>query len=77
MSTFHLLNSEIVDNYVILDNADLFDTKNGVRSYPFQGPLKPLVMSGRGLVNGLLLPVISGKLSTITRGEMFHVFVIL
>ena len=65
-----------LDNYVVLENVDLFNTRNGVHSYSFQGALKPLVVSGRGLVNCLLLPVISGKLST-ARGEISHTFVLL
>jgi hypothetical protein len=53
-----------LDDYVILEDVDLFNTRNGVHSYSFQGALKPLVISGRGLVNRLLLPAISsGKLS--------------
>jgi hypothetical protein len=66
-----------LDNYIILEDIDLFNARNGVHSNSFQGALKPLVISGRGLVNRLLLPAISsGKLS-ITRGEMFNLFSVL
>jgi hypothetical protein len=56
--TFRILK---LDNHIILEDIDLFDTRNVVHSYSFQGALKPLVISGGSLVNCLLLPAINAQ----------------
>ena len=45
-----------LNNNIILEDVDLFNTRDSVHSYSFQGALKPFVICGCSLVDCLLLP---------------------
>jgi hypothetical protein len=44
-----------LDDCIILENVNFFNSRDGVHPNPFQGTLKPFIISGRGFVNSLLL----------------------
>lgn len=50
-----------LNNYIILEDVDFLNSRNGINSYSLQGTLKPFIICGSCLVNSFLLPSIDNR----------------